>query len=174
MTPGRAILTALSAGCATTGQLAERIDGATSTRLQRCLHVLQDRDLVRSVQGVHELTDKGRAWAEAGLEINGGPRPGNAQSRTAGTLRAKAWRYLRIKGKASLDDILLIVADGDEAGAEKNLRRYLNALHRAGMLVRTRSGWLLPSDKNTGIEAPSWNTKTRTVTDVNTGETWRI
>jgi hypothetical protein len=174
MTPGRQILTALSAGCATTAQLAERIKGANGPRLRSCLQTLRDRALVTSVQGVHELTDKGRAWAEAGLEINGGPRPGNAQSRTAGTLRAKAWRYLRIRGKASLDDILMTVADGTEATAEQNLRRYLNALTRAGILARTRSGWVLPSDRNTGIEAPSWNTGTRTVTDVNTGEAWRI
>lgn len=174
MTPGRKILTVLSAGCATTAQLAERIEGMTGPRLQSCLVTLRDRDLVRSVQGVHELTDKGRAWTEAGLEIHGGPRPGNAKSRTTRTLRAKAWRYLRIRGKASLDDILMTIADGTEATAEQNIRRYLNALVRAGILVRTRSGWLLPSDSNTGIEAPSWNTWTRTVTDVNTGETWRI
>lgn len=174
MTPGRQILTALSAGCATTAQLAERIEGMTGPRVQSCLRTLLDRGLVTSVQGVHELTDKGRAWAQAGLEINGGPRPGNAQSRTPGTLRAKAWRYLRIRGKASLDDILMTVADGTEAAAVQNLRRYLGALTRAGILVETRSGWLLPSDRNTGIEAPSLNTGTRMVTDLNTGETWRI
>lgn len=174
MTPGRQILTALSAGCATTAQLAERIEGTSGPRLQSCLQTLRDRSLVTSVQGVHGLTDKGKAWVEAGLEINGGPRSGNAQSRTAGTLRAKAWRYLRIRGKASLGDILMTVADGTEATAEQNLRRYLNALTRAGILARTRSGWLLPSDRNTGIEAPNWNTRTRTVTDVNTGGSWRI
>ena len=174
MTPGRQILTALSAGCATTAQLVERIEGTTSTRIQSCLRTLHDRALVSSAQGVHELTDKGRAWAEAGLEINGGPRPGNAQSRTATTLRAKAWRYLLIKNKASLDEILLLIADGTEARAEQNLRRYLNALTRAGILVKTRSGWLLPNDRITGTEAPSWNTKTRMVSDLNTGEIWRI
>ena len=174
MTPGRQILVALSAGCATTAQLVERIEGTSGPRLQRCLRTLRDRALVASAQGVHQLTDKGRTWAEAGLEINGGPRPGNAKSRTAGTLRAKAWRYLRIKGKASLDDILMIVADGTEATAEHNLRRYLNALTRVGILAKTRSGWVLPSGRNTGIEAPSWNTKTRMVMDLNTGEAWRI
>lgn len=174
MTPGRRILVALSVGCATTTQLAERIEGMAGPRLQRCLMTLRDRDLVTSVQGVHQLTDKGLLWTEAGFEINGGPRPGNAQSRTVGTLRAKAWRYLRIKGRASLADILMIVADGTEATAEQNLRRYLNALTRAGILARTRSGWALPSDRNTGIEAPSWNTKTRMVMDLNTGESWRI
>lgn len=174
MTPGRQILTVLSAGCATTAQLADRIEGTSGPRLQSCLQTLRDRSLVTSVQGVHELTDKGRAWAEAGLEINGGPRPGNAQSRAVGTLRAKAWRYLRIRGKASLDDILMTVADGTEATAEQNLRRYLNALTRAGILARTRSGWVLPSDRNTGIEAPSWNATTRMVIDLNSGESWRI
>lgn len=174
MTPGRQILTALSAGCATTAQLAERIEEATASTLKSPLRTLQSRGLVASVQGVHELTDKGRAWLDAGLEITSGPRPGNAPARTADTLRAKAWRYLRIKGKGSLDDILFLAADGDEIGAERNLRRYLNALNRAGILVRTRSGWLLPSDKNTGDLAPSWNSSTRTVTDVNTGESWRI
>ena len=174
MTPGRQILTALSVGCATTAQLAECIEGMTGPRLQGCLQTLRARGLVTSVQGVHELTDKGRAWAEAGIEVSGGPRPGHSQSRTANTLRAKAWRYLRIRGKAGLDDILMTVADGTEATPEKNLRRYLNALTRAGILARTRSGWVLPSDRNTGIEAPSWNATTRMVIDLNSGESWRI
>jgi hypothetical protein len=174
MTPGRKVLTALSAGCATTAHLAERIEGMTTLQLQGVLKTLKGRAMVNSVQGVHQLTDKGRAWAEAGLEVNGGPRPGNAHSRTSSTLRAKAWRYLRIRGKASLDDILLIAADGCEAGAEKNLRRYLGALTKAGILVQVKSGWVLPSDRNTGIEAPSWNSETRIVTDVNTGVACQI
>ena len=174
MTPGRQILAALSTGCATTAQLVERIEGTSGPRLRSCLQTLRARALVTSVPGVHELTSKGRSWVEAGLEINGGPRPGNSQSRTATTLRAKAWRYLLIKNKASLGEILLLVADGTEARAEQNLRRYLNALTRAGILVKTRSGWLLPHDHITGTEAPSWNTKTRMVMDLNTGESWRI
>lgn len=174
MTPGRKILTALASSCATTGQLGARIEGTTSARLQSCLCTLRDRGLVSSVQGVHALTDKGRAWVAAGLEVNGGPRPGRAASRTANTLRAKAWRYLRLKGKASMNDLLFIVADGTEGDAEKNLRRYLRALTAAGYLAPLRSGWLLLTDRDTGPEAPALNTATKTVTDANTGESWPI
>lgn len=171
MSAANQILGALAKGCATTGQLRRVL---TRGCVYSALQVLRRRGLVHSVEGVHELTPKGLAWAEAGLSISHGPSLGRSGSRQRQTLRAKAWRLLRLKGKASLDDLLFIVADGTEADAEKNLRRYLRALVLAGILVQTRSGWLLPSDANTGPEAPSWNTLTRTVTDINTGATWTI
>lgn len=165
------VLAALGRIPATTAQLVERMPGVC---VPSALATLRERGLVTSVQGVHQITDKGRAWVEAGVPVPMGPRPGQAGSRAAGTLRAKAWRYLRIKRKAGMDDLLFLVADGNEKDAEANLRRYLTALERAGVLIRTRSGWLLPSDRNTGPEAPSWNSKTKAVIDVNTGEQWTI
>ncbi len=174
MTPGRTILTALAETSATTGQLNQALPGMTMDRLSSCLRTLRGRALIHTAGGVHGLTGKGRAWLEAGLEIQSGPRTGRAASRTSGTLRAKAWRTLRIRRKASLDDILLLVADGGEKHPAANLRRYLTALFRAGILLRTRSGWVLPEGRNTGPEAPAWNSKTKTVIDVNTGEQWRI
>lgn len=110
----------------------------------------------------------GRSGSHVGTTVWG------AVTRTPQTLRAKAWRYLRIKKKATLEDILSIVADGVEKDAAGQLRRYLGALASVGVLIRVRSSWLLPEDRNTGPEAPALNTRTRTVTDVNTGEKWTL
>ncbi|GAB7082321.1 helix-turn-helix domain-containing protein [Megalodesulfovibrio paquesii] len=161
------------AGCATTAEVHAAV-GYAANSVRRALRTLRERGLVTSLEGLHELTAKGRAWIDAGLEITSGPRPGQAQSRHAQTLRAKAWRALRLKGKCSLDDLLMLVADGTEKDAEKQLRRYCRALEAAGYLVPMRSGWLLPADRNTGPEAPAYNSKTRTVTDPNTGDVWPL
>lgn len=160
-------------GCATTAEVCAAVDYAADS-VRHALRTLQGRGLVTSLEGLHELTAKGRAWVDAGLEIKGGPRPGQAQSRHAQTLRAKAWRALRLKGKCSLDDLLMLVADGTEKDADKQLRRYLRALEAVGYLAPMRSGWLLPADRNTGPEAPAYNSGTRTVTDPNTGDVWPL
>ncbi|WP_051349727.1 hypothetical protein [Megalodesulfovibrio gigas] len=68
----------------------------------------------------------------------------------------------------------MLVADGTEKDAERQLRRYCKALEAAGYLVPMRSGWLLPADRNTGPEAPAYNSQARTVTDPNTGDVWPL
>lgn len=167
------VLAALTQGCATTKQLGVKL-GMTTGQVGRAIRTLRDRGLVCTSTGVHELTDKGRAWIDAGLTIKSGPRPGRAGTRTSGTMRAWAWRYLRMKGKANMDDLLFLLADSHEKDPAQNLRRYLNALVRAGILHQVRSGWVLTKDKDTGPLAPSWNSATRRVIDVNTGEQWQI
>lgn len=173
MTPrwcGLSVLRLLEAGPLVTAELRQRL----GKNPKSCLRVLRVRGLISSTHGVHELTEKGRAWVSAGVEVMSGPPSGGAVTRTPQTLRAKAWRYLRIKKKATLEDILSIVADGVEKDAAGQLRRYLGALASVGVLIRVRSSWLLPEDRNTGPEAPALNTRTRTVTDVNTKKKWTL
>lgn len=170
---GNSILTVLAAGPRTTGQIADAT-GMAAPNVPSAINTLRKRGLAASASGVHQITDKGRVWLDNGLEVISGPRPGKACSRRGATLRVRAWRALRLRGKVTLDDLLYLVADGDEKAAEYNLKRYLRALVQAGFLVKLRSGWMLPGDRNTGPEAPALNTKTKTVTDPNTGERWNI
>lgn len=53
-----------------------------------------------------------------------------------GTLRAKAWRAMQIKGKFSLSDICRCVLTGEEAARDprNNLGRYIAALAAVGVL----------------------------------------
>lgn len=91
------------------------------------------------------------------------------------TLRARAWRVMRMMMWWSIDDLLFTVADGTEKEARKNLRRYVHMLAVAGYLdphPRFSRRWRLIRD--TGLEAPTYNTKTKKLTDSNTGEVFDV
>lgn len=170
---GLDILTALKSGPKVISEIAE-VTGMQAQAVKSALLVLVRRGLLNTGEGVAEITDKGRAWVDAGMEVMGGPRTEKVWSRRQTTLRDRAWRAMRIKRKFDLDTLLWVVANGDEKGAVHNLKRYARALERAGYLIPMRSGWLLPDDRDTGPLAPALNTRTRTVTDANTGERWSI
>ena len=44
---------------------------------------------------------------------------------------------MRMRDHFSVDDLLTTLCDGEEKGAEENLRNYCRALYRAGMLGMT-------------------------------------
>lgn len=49
-------------------------------------------------------------------------------------LRARAWWIIREKKSVTLDQLLHTLNDGSQRDAESNLRRYLSALAKAGIL----------------------------------------
>ncbi len=169
---GLPTLRALASGPLLTAELAKAMGiSVDSTRsVCRCLRA---RGLMRTVEGIHELTEAGRQAMTIGQEITCGPDKGGV--RRAESLRAKAWRAMRIKVKFSLDELLSLLCDGEEKDAAGNLRRYLRALELTGYLVEmkrtgadgSRRWWLA---KDTGLHAPAWNKKAWTLTDPNTGE----
>lgn len=53
-------------------------------------------------------------------------------------LRERAWWVMREMAAFSLDALLLTVADGAERTAADNLRRYIRALERHGVLAHVR------------------------------------
>ena len=74
-----------------------------------------------------------------------------------------------------------MLCDGSEKDAGRSLSRYLEALEAAGYLLALprrgedgRKRWRLRRDCITGPEAPAYNTRTRRVTDCNTGEVFAI
>jgi hypothetical protein len=96
-----------------------------------------------------------------------------------GTLRERVWRALRLRRKASIPDLVMLVAEGGERDIESNIGKYLSALGRAGYLQKlplrergtalTSNGyirWWLVQD--TGPLAPVWRVKADTVYDPNT------
>jgi hypothetical protein len=139
---------------------------------------LAARGLVNTSAGLNQITEAGAQALAGGAEVVSGPAKGGCVERYKGSTRAKAWRVLRIRRKADLEDLLPLVLDAeatkkDEAKARRNLECYLRALTLAGFLheLPRRGGavrWLLVSD--TGPCAPAWNKAQRTVTDANTGE----
>jgi hypothetical protein len=137
---------------------------------------------MQSGEGVHGITEAGTQALAGGAEVVSGPKKGSCVERYKGSLRAKAWRGLRIRRKAGVDDLLPLVlgASGtkqEEKQARRNLECYLRALTLAGFLTElpSRGGparWVLVRD--TGPCAPAWHKAQRTVTDANTGEVHNV
>lgn len=123
--------------------------------------------------GVYRATEKGLAALKAGLRHGG--KPGMSVERYRTSLRSRAWNLMRIKMWLSVDDMLMTLADGSEKSAERDLRRYVRALQKAGYVTcSTRNPQLFRLVNNTGRNAPAYNTKRETVTDTNTGEVHHV
>lgn len=123
--------------------------------------------------GVYRATEKGLAALKAGLRHGG--KPGMSVERYRTSLRSRAWNLMRIKMWLSVDDMLMTLADGSEKSAERDLRRYVRALQKAGYVERSaRNPQLFRLVNNTGRNAPAYNTKRETVTDTNTGEVHHV
>ncbi len=144
--------------------------------------VLNQRGLLeRLALGSYRLTAAGRLALEGGIEIKPGPKGERSPKQHRHCLRARLWRGMRALGKFGIDDLLLRAAQGDEADARNNAVKYINALERAGYLIRmkhrlpgeakTSNGftrWILI--KNTGPKPPVWQLRQGRVFDPNTGD----
>lgn len=178
---GADILKLLLAGPLLTRQIATSMGISADAAKSHC-QKLRARGLITSCEGVHEITPSGREWAASDRVIKSGPSADKAQARQKATLRARAWRAMRMRDGFSLDDLLTMLCDGTERDATTNLDDYIRALAGAGYLLplpRRGNGqhpqrYRLRRERNTGPEAPAWNKPNRTVTDANTGEVFIV
>ena len=156
----------------------------TPRQIEQGILKLRKHGLVEKVEpGCHKLTDAGRAAVQSGARLRSGPR-GNGQPGKRihkDSLRIRVWRAIRIRRKFSIPDLVSLVAEGGERDIESNIRKYLSALTRAGILTElprreagtalTSNGykrWWLTDAKNTGPFAPIWRQGANTVYDPNT------
>lgn len=88
----------------------------------------------------------------------------------SGGLRAKAWWIIRNRGTTTIDSLLNTLNDNTQKDAESNLRKYFQALVRAGILsveVKRQPGKALTSNGHhrykleidCGRDAPVWRKK---------------
>lgn len=140
----------------------------------------------RAEVGCFTLTEEGEAFRATGQEVTSGPKgPLTQPYRRARkiTLRDRLWAAMRIKGKASIPELLELVAT-DKPGAESLARKYASALCASGHLLELRRepGTAPTSNgfkrfallRNTGPEAPLVRVTAREVYDPNTGETFPL
>lgn len=98
------------------------------------------------------------------------------------TLEPKAWRSMRNLRVFSVEDIQSRIDTGENQRVQSTIRGYVNALERAGYVVRMprRAGpdgvlqdrWMLVN--NTGFEAPVWRRSRYEMYDPNTRKTVSI
>lgn len=178
---GLSILNVLKGGPKLTRQIAGALD-MTPVNLRCCLRTLVARGLITSCEGCHQITEKGAKTLAEGREVTSGPTVDKAVTRRETTLRDKAWRAMRIREVFSLDELMMLICDGEEKDATGNLGGYIRALANAGYLVpmrrraagRNHARWRLTRKGNTGLEAPAWNKARGMVTDANTGEVFNV
>lgn len=149
--------------------------------VRNAIEALKTRGLIEAIDhGLYRLTAAGRLARHYGLDIKPGPRGERGPKLHVNGLRARLWKAMRALHKFGLDDLLLRAANGDEAGARNNAVKYLNALERAGYLVRLRRRdpgiavtsngfvrWLLI--RSTGPRPPIWQAGKGQIHDPNTG-----
>ncbi|SDH90125.1 hypothetical protein [Roseospirillum parvum] len=171
------LLAVLAAGgpevCLTTAELAAR-SGLTRKQVGEASGKLVRRNLIeRAEVGCFRLTDHGRAHVAAGTPLTSAPiKQFTAMRRHRDSLRVRAWRAMRMRGKFTIADVAgLALRPGEREG---EVQRYLRTLFRAGYLRRLAGGgpclrYALVRD--TGPEAPMLIDGRRAVRDPNTGDT---
>lgn len=144
--------------------------------------ILIARELIERIKpGCYKLLPAGLVLVKTGGEVKSGPRGETAAKQHTGTLRVKTWRAMRQRKKFSLNDLIVLVADGDEKAIESNVGKYLRALERTGYLTRmarraagtatTSNGFLrYLLVRDSGPLAPVWRQGKSAVYDPNTQE----
>ena len=180
----QATLAALEPGeCLTVDDLAERSSLSNRTVVKSVARLIR-RGYARRVEaGCFELTSEGERARSSGEHLKSGPRAPLTQTcrrRKEPTFRERVWRDLRMKGEATIGDLVELAAQDSDKAPDSNATRYLAALHKAGYLRRLRrqrgtaptsNGFVryqLTTDS--GPEAPIVQRAGAQVFDPNTGE----
>lgn len=170
--------------CITEARMAE-LTGFDAKVVENCCLKLRTHGfLTKTARGCHQLTPAGiAAWRE-GAKLRSGPKGAHIGRKTvSGTVRERAWSALRITGKGSIPDVIMLAAEGGERDIANNIGKYFSALERAGYLrqLRVREPGTSPTSnghvrwllvRNSGPLAPVWRVKAGTVYDPNTEEEW--
>lgn len=183
-----ALLAALTVDtCKTVSVLAEET-GLANYKIVRAAAALICRGYAtRAEVGCFTLTAEGEAFRQGGGAITSGPA-GRLTQRSRrphkSVLRDRIWAALRIKEKASTQELLMLAGD-DQHDYRSLAARYLKALCRTGYLVELprRAAGTSPTSngykrfrlvKDTGPEAPQMKTRSGMLFDPNTGESVKI
>lgn len=157
--------------------------GLTATQVeQACLKLRKHGLLEKCEQGCHTITEAGRIAMAEGKQIKSGPHGKHTAPKVnKNSLRIRVWRAMRIRGKFSIPELAMLVAQGGEKDIISNIGKYVRALQKAGYLAEmikrekgnaiTSNGhkryWLLP-ERDAGPQAPVWRVAANTVYDPNT------
>lgn len=165
----RDVLHILSDGKAhLTRELADKLD-VSSTSISSICFCLKKHGAIKSVEGVHSIMDLGRDVLSGKKELCKG-KAGKSNS----GLRHRAWKAMHMLTFFDASSLLEVVGTGEEKMGKQNLRNYLTALYKSGILAQNRSGKYLLKESARGSKAPSYNREQKTVTDRNTGEVFHV
>lgn len=164
----------------TTAEVCEQLGRAHNLVTTTAVRLKRRRLIEVPETGLYRISDEGRIWLASGRAI--APGQGRRRHERSRGLRERAWWLMRELRKFTLTDLLTTLADGSERRAADNLRKYLTALERAGIVQRMRrrvAGTALTSNGHVlwwlkhdlGRKPPVWRPAHGTVFDPNTGDT---
>ncbi|HEY1502951.1 MAG TPA: hypothetical protein VGF92_01560 [Stellaceae bacterium] len=136
--PGEKVLTALPAKgeCIRITELAKQT-GIPKRRLVKLVATLERRGLATAPKiGCYRRTPRGDKVIAETTPLRSGPTKATGPRAPSDGLRARAWRALRMRGKATIPEILEIADAGESKSPTTNLYRYFGSLCRAGVVVK--------------------------------------
>jgi hypothetical protein len=175
----KAVALAPGEECVTEARIAE-LTGLTAKQVeQSTLKLRKHGFLNKTGRGCHKITQAGKDAVMGGGSLRSGPKGRHTGQRNCSHgMRQRVWNVLRMGGKRTVDDILMLVIEGGERDARSNVRKYLQALvrgryvtvmqQREAPLNNTSNGclrYLLVND--TGPLAPVWRVSRGTLYDPN-------
>lgn len=170
-TTGQSLLDLLAGGKAMRAQEITAHLGVSVVSVYWAARYLVRRGYIIKSEEGYQITNNGRFFLASGKRRSSGSQKGDFAARSRLSLRGRVWNLIRIRTMWSIDDLLMTLADGTEKDAERGLWRYVRALLEAGYVERTpRNPQLFRLINNTGRQAPALNTRSKTLTDPNTGE----
>lgn len=184
------VLAALLPGqCLTVDHLAQAT-GLENRLVVKAAAVLIGRGLAnRAEAGCFTITPEGEAFRAEGKAVKCGPKgkhTGTYRRRKKATLQDRLWLALRMRGKASIPELLELAADPTKPAGTgySNAQRYLAALAKAGFLraLPRAAGTAITSNGfkryhlviNPGPAAPQVRHEKREVYDPNERKTYKF
>lgn len=124
------------AECITEARLSE-LTGLDKRQVDNACHKLRRHGFITRVgAGCHRLTDAGKEAITHTTQLRSGPKgPETGHRRRSPGMRQRIWNALRTGKKMTIDDIILLVADGDEADPRSNVGKYVRGLAKAGYVI---------------------------------------
>lgn len=167
------------AECITESRLAELTGMAEKQVENACQRLRRHGFVSRTGKGCHRLTEAGQEAIAQSARLRSGPKgPETGHRRRERGIRQCIWNALRTGKKLTIDDIIMMVAEGNEADPRSNVGKYVRGLAKAGYVIAmpvreaplnpTSNGavrWWLVSD--TGRDAPVIRPSRQTVWDPN-------
>lgn len=167
------------AECITEARLTELTGLAEKQVENACQRLRRHGFISRTAKGCHRLTDVGQNAIAQSSRVRSGPKgPETGHRHRECGMRQRIWNAFRTGKKLTIDDIIMVVAEGDEADPRSNVGKYVRGLAKAGYVIAmpvreaplnpTSNGavrWWLVSD--TGRDAPVIRPSRQTVWDPN-------
>lgn len=132
-----AVLGAIGRGVLTADAIAAHLPMDRHSVVIAVARLVSRHFVDRREDGTFQLTDEGGAFLASGEAMRSGPRGPHTGQRPPmpSSFRQRAWSAMRLRRRFGLADIITLAARDGDSDPDSNLRRWLSALERAGIVA---------------------------------------